>query len=141
MITIDPKYTASVTSTGGREGHAVSDDGVLDVQLRRPKLQGVNEGTNPEQLFAAAWAACFQGALNAATRGTDIDVSQSTVTVHVSMGPATEGAGYGLASKIEVAIPGLPQEKVQELAETAHAGCPYSRATQGNIAVEVIGVA
>lgn len=141
MIKIEPRYTATVTSTGGREGHAVSDDGVLDVQLRRPKLQGTNEGTNPEQLFAAAWAACFQGALNAATRGTDIDVSQSTVTVHVSMGPVADGVGYGLASKIEVAIPGLPQAQVQELAETAHAGCPYSRATQGNIAVEVVGVA
>jgi Ohr subfamily peroxiredoxin len=141
MITIDPKYTATVTSTGGREGHAVSDDGILDVQLRRPKLQGTNDGTNPEQLFAAAWAACFQGALNAATRGTDIDVSQSTVTVHVAMGPAAEAGGYGLAGKIEVAIPGLPLEKVQELADTAHAGCPYSRATQGNIEVEVVGVA
>jgi Ohr subfamily peroxiredoxin len=141
MITIDPKYTAGVTATGGREGHAVSDDGVLDVQLRRPKLQGTNEGTNPEQLFAAAWAACFQGALIATTRGTDIDVSQSTVTVHVSMGPAAEAGGYGLAGTIEVAIPGLPQDKVQELADAAHAGCPYSRATQGNIEVEVVGVA
>jgi Ohr subfamily peroxiredoxin len=141
MITTDPKYTASVTATGGREGHAVSDDGVLDVQLRRPKLQGTNDGTNPEQLFAAAWAACFQGALIAATRGTEVDVSQSTVTVHVAMGPVEGGAGYGLAGRIEVAIPGLPLAQVQELADTAHAGCPYSRATQGNIAVEVIGVA
>jgi lipoyl-dependent peroxiredoxin len=141
MIKIDPKYTTSVTATGGREGHAVSDDGVLDVQLRRPKLQGTPEGTNPEQLFAAAWAACFQGALIAATRGTDVDVSQSMVTVHVSMGPAAEEGGYGLAGKIEVAIPGLPQAKVQELANTAHAGCPYSRATQGNIEVDVIGIA
>ncbi len=141
MVKIDPKYTATVTSTGGREGHAVSDDGVLDVELRRPKLQGANEGTNPEQLFAAAWAACYQGALIATTRGTDVDVSQSTVTAHVSMGPAEDGGGYGLAGKIEVAIPGLPREKVQELADAAHALCPYSRATQGNIAVEVIGVA
>jgi osmotically inducible protein OsmC len=141
MIKIDPKYTATVTSTGGREGHAVSDDGVLDVQLRRPKLQGTNEGTNPEQLFAAAWAACYQGALNAITRDTDIDVSQSRVTAHVSMGPVEGGTGYGLAGKLEVAIPGLPLEKVQELANAANEVCPYSRAVEGNIAVEVVGVA
>jgi osmotically inducible protein OsmC len=141
MLKIDPKYTATVTSTGGREGHAVSDDGVLDVQLRRPKLQGTNEGTNPEQLFAAAWAACYQGALIATTRGTDVDVSDSKVTVHVSMGPVEDGTGYGLAGKIEVAIPGLPQEKVQELANAAHELCPYSRAVKGNIEVEVVGVA
>lgn len=139
MIKIDPQYTATVTSTGGREGHAVSDDGILDVHLRRPKLQGTPEGTNPEQLFAAAWAACFQGALIATTRGTDIDVSQSTVTAHVSMGPAQDGSGHALAGKIEVAIPGLPLEQVQELANAAHARCPYSRATQGNIEVEVVG--
>ncbi|MBL8126340.1 MAG: OsmC family protein, partial [Chloroflexia bacterium] len=84
---------------GGREGHAVSDDGVLDVPLRRPTLQGTPDGVNPEQLFAAAWAACFLGGLNTATRGTEIDVSQSTVTVQVSMGPAVEAGGYGLAGK------------------------------------------
>lgn len=141
MAKIDPTYTATVTSTGGREGHAASDDGILDVQIRRPKLQGTPEGTNPEQLFAAAWAACFQGALNATTRGTDIDVSQSTVTAHVSLGQADDGSGYGLGGKIEVAIPGLPLAKVQELADAAHAVCPYSKATRGNIEVEVIGVA
>ena len=137
---IDPKYTATVTSTGGREGHAVSDDGILDVQLRRPKLQGAPEGTNPEQLFAAAWAACYQGALIATTRGTDIDVSDSKVTVHVSMGPVEDGTGYGLSGKIEVSIPGLPQDKVQELANAADALCPYSRAVRGNIEVAVLGV-
>lgn len=119
----------------------MSDDGVLDVPLRRPTLQGTPDGVNPGQLFAAAWAACFQGALNAATRGTEIAVSQSTVTVQVPMGPAVDAGGYGLAGKIEVAIPGLPLEMVQQLAETAHASCPSSRATQGNIVVEVIGVA
>lgn len=140
MVTINPQYSTTVTATGGREGHAVSDDGVLDVQLRRPKLQGAPEGTNPEQLFAAAWAACFQGALIATTRGTDIDVSQSTVAATVSMGPATDDSGYALAAKITVAIPGLPLAQVQELADAAHVRCPYSRATRGNIDVEVVGV-
>jgi Ohr subfamily peroxiredoxin len=136
MGTIEPKYTTSVTVKGGRQGHAVSDDGVLDVQLRTPKLNGVSEGTNPEQLFAAAWAGCFGGALGAVTRGTDVDISEATVTVGVAQGPDSDG-GYGLAAKILVAIPGLDTAKVQQLADAAHEVCPYSRATRGNIEVEV----
>src|SRR5712675_757336 len=83
MGTINPMYATTVTVTGGREGHAVSDDGVLDVQLRRPKLNGVSEGTNPEQLFAAAWGGCFQSALMAVARKSGDDVSASTVNVEV----------------------------------------------------------
>jgi osmotically inducible protein OsmC len=137
MGKIDPKYTTSVAVTGGREGHAVSDDGVLDVQLRRPKTNGISDGTNPEQLFAAAWAGCFGGALGAVARGTHANVAEATVTVTVSQGPDSDG-GYGLAAKIEVTIPGLDQATVQELADAAHQLCPYSRATRGNIDVEVI---
>jgi len=139
MITIDPKYTATVSVTGGREGHAVSDDGVLDVQLRRPKTNGVNEGTNPEQLFAAAWGACYQSALTGVARKTGDDVSESIVKVEVSQGPASDG-GYGLAAKIIVEIPGMDRAKVQSLADEAHTLCPYSRATKGNIDVEVTAV-
>ncbi|HYH13478.1 MAG TPA: organic hydroperoxide resistance protein [Thermomicrobiales bacterium] len=133
---IDPKYTTSVTATGGREGQAVSDDGVLNLQLRRPKLNGKSEGTNPEQLFAAAWAGCFQSALIGAARETGDDVSDSLVTVEVSQGPDSDG-GYGLAARIAVEIPGVDSERARQLADSAHQGCPYSRATRGNIEVEV----
>lgn len=136
MGRIEPTYTARVTVTGGRGGHAVSDDGVLDVQLRPPKQRGVNDGTNPEQLFAAAWAGCFQSALLAIARAEGVDASSSTVTVDVAVGPDADG-NHGLAARIAVAAPGLDRETVQQLADAAHQRCPYSRATRGNIAVEV----
>ena len=139
MARIDPKYTTSVPVTGGRQGHAVSEDGVLDVQLRLPKLNGVNTGTNPEQLFAAAWGGCIQSALMAVARNAGQDVSDSTVKVEVAQGPDSDG-GYGLAARITVAIPGLDQSSAQELAGEAHALCPYSKATRGNIDVEVTAV-
>jgi Ohr subfamily peroxiredoxin len=136
MGRIEKKYATTVTVKGGREGHAVSDDGVLDVQLRRPKLNGVSEGTNPEQLFAAAWGGCFQSALMASARRAGDDVSGSTVTVEIAQGPDEQG-GYGLAAKITVDVPGMEPEKVQELANAAHMLCPYSKATRGNIEVEI----
>src|SRR4051812_37149004 len=129
-------YATTVTVTGGRQGHAVSADGVLDVQLRRPKLNGVSEGTNPEQLFAAAWGGCFQSALIVVARQAGADVSGSVVTVEVAQGPDSEG-GYSLAATITVDIPGMEQGQAQEFANAAHAMCPYSRATRGNIDVEV----
>jgi lipoyl-dependent peroxiredoxin len=134
-----PMYATTVTVTGGRQGHAVSDDGVLDVQLRLPKLNGVSDGTNPEQLFAAAWGGCFQSALLGAARAAGADVSDSTVRVEVGTGPDSAG-GYGLAATISVEIPGMDQEQARHLAEAAHAGCPYSKATRGNIevALEVV---
>src|SRR4051812_43887192 len=106
MITIEPKYTTSVTVSGGRQGHAVSDDGVLDVQLRTPKRNSVSDGTNPEQLFAAAWAGCFGSALNYEANRAGFDATDSTVKVEVSQGPASDG-GYGLAARIFVSIPGV----------------------------------
>lgn len=136
MGRIDQRYATTITVTGGREGHAVSDDGALDVQLRRPKLNGGSEGTNPEQLFAAAWGGCFQSALMALARKSGADVSGCTVTVEVAQGPDQQG-GYGLAAKITVDIPGMACEQAQELADAAHAACPYSKATRGNIDVEV----
>ena len=136
MGKINPTYATTVTVTGGREGHAVSEDGVLDVQLRRPKLNGVSEGTNPEQLFAAAWGGCYQSALQAVARRSGDNVSGSTVNVEVAQGADPDG-GFGLAAKITVAIPGLDKEKVQQLADAAHALCPYSKATRGNIDVEL----
>jgi len=136
MAKIEPRYTTTVTASGGREGHAVSDDGVLDVQLRRPKTNGVSDGTNPEQLFAAAWAGCFQSALGAVARETGDDVSQSKVSVEVGIGAAPDG-GSGLVAKIMVEIPGVSSDQAQVLTDKAHQLCPYSRATRGNIDVEV----
>lgn len=129
-------YATTVVVTGGRDGHAVSDDGVLDVQLRRPKLNGVSDGTNPEQLFAAAWGGCFQSALMAVARHAGTDVSASVVTVEVAQGPDAEG-GYSLAATIRVDLPGMTPEQGQSLADAAHAVCPYSKATRGNIDVEL----
>ena len=134
MTTIEPKYTTSVTVSGGRQGHAVSDDGVLDVQLRVPNRNGVSDGTNPEQLFAAAWAGCFGSALNYVAGQTGIDAADSTVRVEISQGA---DGGYGLSAKIFAVIPGADRAKVQELSEAAHEICPYSSATRGNIDVEV----
>jgi osmotically inducible protein OsmC len=133
---IDPKYVTTVAVTGGREGHAESEDGVLNVQLRRPKKNGVSDGTNPEQLFAAAWGGCYQSALIAEARERGEDASGSTVRVEIAQGPDADG-GYGLAAKFAVEVPGMDKAKVRELAAAAHARCPYSRATRGNIEVEV----
>lgn len=135
--TIDSKYTTAVTVSGGREGHAISDDGVLDVQLRVPKLNGKSEGTNPEQLFAAAWGGCFGSALIHLARSSGVDASNATIKVDISQGTDSDG-GYGLAAKIAVSIPDVDREKVQELANSAHQACPYSKATRGNIDVEVV---
>lgn len=135
MARNDPKYSTNVTVTGGREGHAVSDDGVLDVQLRRPKTNGVSEGTNPEQLFAAAWGGCYQSALNAVAKQAGEDAANSTVTVEVIQG-ADEDGGSGLAAKINVEIPGMDEARIQELADAANEMCPYSKATRGNVDVE-----
>jgi Ohr subfamily peroxiredoxin len=136
VIKITPSYTTTVTVTGGRSGHAVSDDGELDVQTRRPKTNGKSGGTNPEQLFAAAWGACYQSALTSVARDTGDDVSASTVNVTISQGPA-EGGGWGLAAKIAVDVPGLERVRIAELAQAAHRLCPYSRAIGNNIEVEI----
>jgi lipoyl-dependent peroxiredoxin len=109
---------------------------VLDVPLRRPKRNGVSDGTNPEQLFAAVWGGCFQSALMAVARKSGADVSGSVVSVEVAQGPDEQG-GYGLAAKIIVDIPGMDEDQTQELANAAHQMCPYSKATCGNSDVEV----
>ena len=135
MTSNDKKYTTSVTVTGGRRGHAVSDDGVLDVQLRAPKTNGTSDGTNPEQLFAAAWAACFGSALEHIAKGKGVDPTDSSVRVEVY-----QGADYKLGANIFVSIPGADTATTQELAEAAHAICPYSNATRGNMDVEVSAI-
>jgi Ohr subfamily peroxiredoxin len=128
-------YTARATATGGRAGHAVSDDGILDVNLRPPKEMGGPGGaTNPEQLFAAGYAACFQSALAAVGRRQGVNTEDSLVEADVTIGPIANGA-YGLAVALKVSIPGVDPDTVQSLTEAAHQVCPYSNATRGNIEV------
>ena len=130
-------YTAEATSSGdGRNGHVVSSDHRLDLDLAMPpELGGSGNGTNPEQLFAAAYAACFHSALRGLARQASVDAAGSTVTAQVGVGP--EADMYGLEVTLIISIPGLEQEKTRELAEAAHHRCPYSRATRGNISVEL----
>ncbi len=131
-------YTASATSTGGRGGRATSSDGNLDVSLTAPKeMGGPGTGTNPEQLFAAGYSACFNSALAGVAKQAGVDVTGSQVTAVVGFGPA--GAGYGLAVELEVSIPGLDAAQAEELGEAAHQVCPYSNATRGNIPVTITG--
>jgi osmotically inducible protein OsmC len=130
-----PLYTARATATGGRSGHAVSDDGILDVDLQPPKEMGGPGGaTNPEQLFAVGYAACFQSALSVVGRRAGVDTSDSLVNADVTIG-TVGGGGYGLAVALRVTIPGVDPDTVRSLTETAHQVCPYSNATRGNIDV------
>ena len=130
-------YTAKATSTGdGRNGHVVSSDQRLDLDLALPpEMGGSGDGTNPEQLFAAGYAACFHSALRIVARRARVDPGDSTVSAEVGIGP--EGDAFGLVVTLIISIPGLEREQARELAEAAHQVCPYSRATRGNISVEL----
>lgn len=130
-------YTAVATATAGREGRAKSDDGALDVTLALPKALGGSGsgGTNPEQLFAAGYSACFGSALGHVARQQKVVTGPVSVTAKVSLGPA--GAGFGLAVDLVVAVPELPREQAMALVEAAHQVCPYSNATRGNIRVDL----
>ena len=127
-------YTATATATTGREGRAKSDDGLLDVALDPPPaLGGKSAGTNPEQLFAAGYAACFGSAAAHVARAQKINAGPISVTANVTIGPV--GKAFGLAVKLEVSIPELPRDQAEALVK--HEFCPYSNATRGNIEVEV----
>ena len=128
-------YTARATVTGGRrEGHAVTDDGILDLQLTAPKeTGGPGTGTNPEQLFAVGYGACFQGALTLVAKKEGVDASGSQLDIAIGFGP--EGESFGITADIKVAIPGVDDATAQRLVEAAHEVCPYSKATRGNIDV------
>lgn len=131
-------YTARATVVGGRTGSAKSDDGVLDLSLTAPKeTGGPGTGTNPEQLFAAGYAACFTSAVTGVARGDGIDPTGITTVGEVDLGPVTSG-GYGLAVRLRVTIPGVDRDKVAELIARAHQVCPYSNATRGNIPVDLV---
>jgi osmotically inducible protein OsmC len=136
METITPIYTAVATASGdGRNGHAVSDDGILDVDLRVPVAMGGPGGaTNPEQLFAAGYAACFHSALKLVAKAAKADVNHSVITARVSIGALASG-GYGLAVELDLHVPNVDAQTAQALIEKAHEVCPYSNATRGNVEV------
>ncbi|MFE0750759.1 organic hydroperoxide resistance protein [Gordonia sp. NPDC058843] len=131
-------YTAEAIATGdGRNGHGRSSDGQLDVTLASPPaLGGTGEGTNPEQLFAVGYAACFHSALRLVSKQAGANVEDSAVGAQVSIG-ALDGGAFGLAVTLEVTLPHLDHAQAQELADKAHQVCPYSNATRGNIDVTV----
>ncbi|MEU0388856.1 organic hydroperoxide resistance protein [Streptomyces chartreusis] len=135
---MDALYTAVATATHGREGRAVSSDGVLDLALGMPQAMGGNgQGTNPEQLFAAGYAACFGSALGLVGRQAKVDVSDAAVTAEVSIGK--QGEGFGLAVTLRVELPDSVDEATgRKLVEQAHQVCPYSNATRGNIEVDLV---
>nr|UHA57798.1 organic hydroperoxide resistance protein [uncultured organism] len=132
-------YQTQASATGGRNGHVVSADGVLDLKLAIPREMGGPGGalSNPEQLFAAGYAACFDSALAVVATQSKIKLAGTRVDATVGIGQNDAG-GYGLAAKLEVTIPALPREQGQALLEKAHAVCPYSNALRGNVEVELI---
>lgn len=138
MQTIQALYTATVTATGGRDGRAISTDGNLDVRLATPRELGGQGGnaTNPEQLFAAGYSACFIGALKfVAGQQQQALPAETSITANVGIGQIP--GGFGLEVTLQVNLPGLDRELAQRLVEAAHQVCPYSNATRGNIQVSL----
>ncbi|MEU8530864.1 MULTISPECIES: organic hydroperoxide resistance protein [Streptomyces] len=132
----DVLYTAVATAENGRDGRVATDDGSLDVVVNPPKaMGGSGAGTNPEQLFAAGYSACFQGALGVVARNENADIAGSTVTAEVGIGKNDDG--FGIIVKISATIPNVDAETAKSLIEKAHQVCPYSKATRGNITVEL----
>jgi lipoyl-dependent peroxiredoxin len=129
----EPLYTAEATAFHGRDGAVKSPDGVLDLEVHPPaELGGPGSGTNPEQLFAAGYAACFGSSLLFFAARREIDITGSTVTARVGLGPDDAG-GMGIGVELHVNLPGVDDETARKLVRSADKGCPYSRATRGNI--------
>ena len=134
-------YTAQATATGGRDGRAKSSDSVLDIQLSTPRELGGagGPGTNPEQLFAAGYSACFLGALKFVAGKEKVALPADTnVTGRVGIGAIP--TGFGIEAELRIKVPGLPTDQVHKLVEKAHIVCPYSNATRGNIDVKLVVV-
>lgn len=131
-------YTTSATTTGGRNGHITSENGVLDIKVKMPKaLGGLNDDyLNPEMLFAAGYSSCFDSALNMIIKMEKIKTGMTSVTAKVSIGQNDAG-GFGLAAELHANIPGVTIEQAQELIEKAHTVCPYSNVTRGNMEVKL----
>ena len=132
-------YTARAHVTGGRDGHGRSDDGELEVDLRRPKeLGGDGGGTNPEELFAVGYAACFESALGVVARRQHVEVVDISIDSEVSLLPTGEG-GFRLAVVLNVSLPSVDDREIAaQLVRDAHQVCPYSNATRGNIDVDLL---
>lgn len=132
-------YEAHASATGGRDGHVTTNDGTLDLRLSLPKgLGGAGgPGANPEQLFAAGYAACFDNALIHVARQQKRKLEGTRVDAAVGIGPNDQG-GFALAVRLEVTVPGMPREEAQALVAQAHAVCPYSNAVRGNVEVDLI---
>jgi osmotically inducible protein OsmC len=136
-MSIDVVYTAESTATGGgRDGHVKSADGKIDLDNRPPKeMGGSGEGVNPELLFSAGWSTCFLGALNLVARTEKVNLDGATaITAQIGFGKDSEG-GFGISANLIGYLPGLEQSAADELMDKAHAVCPYSKATRGNIDV------
>ncbi len=136
-MSVDVKYRTSATATGGRDGHAATTDGTFEVTLATPKELGGagGAGNNPEQLFAAGYAACFLGAMKAVAPAQKLRVpNDASVTATVGIGPRSEG-GFGITADLVVSLPGLERADAQRLVDAAHQVCPYSNATRGNVNV------
>jgi osmotically inducible protein OsmC len=133
-----PLYTAVATAKGGRGGHAETSDGKIKVDLAVPKEMGGpgGAGTNPEQLFAAGYAACFGGALGVVARQHKVKLDETYVTAHVTIGTDDSG-GFGLAVELSVRLPGIEHAQALQMVQDAHQVCPYSKATRGNIEVKL----
>lgn len=138
-MSVDVKYRTKATATGGREGQARTEDGSLQVNLSTPKELGGGggQGNNPEQLFAAGYAACFLGAMKFVAGQEKMKVpDDAKVTATVGIGPRQAG-GFGLDIALDVSVPGVPRDQAQALVEKAHQVCPYSNATRNNIDVKL----
>ncbi len=132
-------YTTKAFATGGRAGHGASEDGVLDVTLAVPKELGGDgaRGTNPEQLFATGYSACFLGALKFVAGKEKVKIPEDAkVTATVGIGPREDGGGFGIEAALQVSVPGVDKAVVEELVKKAHVVCPYSHATRGNLDVK-----
>ena len=132
-------YTAHGSATGGREGQAATDTGNVKLVLNTPKELGGGggEGTNPEQLFAMGYSACFLGALKFVAGKEKVRVPEDArVSADIGIGPRDDGQGFGITAKLTVSVPGLDKAVVEDLVQKAHVVCPYSHATKGNIPVE-----
>jgi Ohr subfamily peroxiredoxin len=136
MAGFKPVYTANAVVTGGRDGTGKTDDGRLDIKLDIPEALGGKggDGTNPEQLFAVGWAACFEGAIGGVAGDTDV----SGVSIDATVEIGKSAGGLGLQATLDVTLPGVDDETAKKIVHDAHQGCPYSKATRGNVPVTLI---